>query len=522
MLARVVRSPDWCAESRRVTPEHQKAVMPNSVHRTCDTRAKVIWLLAFIATASLDAQPARVTEPIATTASLRGIVYDSLAARVLTGATVELVRQGTPSATTTTVVSDSMGRFRFTKVEPGRFLLRFLHPVLDRLGVEPSPQEIVVSRRAALQSNLAVPSAATLRLELCGDDALRDSVALIIGFARRARDRVAMDSVIVTAIWQPRAPKSTAPKEQLRQRRVAAASSGWFVICAARNGDAIQLAARRKAMSADLLSLVIPPSGVLQSDVLLGDGPAAAGARSSVVASSVSGNDPPIGEQAPPGVFRVSGVVVTADGARPIPGAIVSMPGAAVTRSDAQGVWSLAGVRGGMQTVTVRAVRYTPLSATVSVSGQTRPVRLMMVLLPATLDTVNVVEDAEADRILANFLERRRTRGSGTFLTDEDIASRRPTLTSDVFRSIQGGVTIERDSLGNRYLAMPSNTFRSARCLPAIFIDGMSMRGLTTADIDGLLQPIHLLGIEVYRAANAPAEFSEQDGCGTILLWTKK
>ena len=494
--------------------------MINSVRRTGATRAKVMSRLALlVAIGTANAQPARVAQ---TTASLRGIVYDSLTARVLAGATVELVREDSPSANTTTVASDSLGRFRFTNLQPGRFLLRFLHPALDRLGVEPSPREIVVSRRAALQSNLAVPSAATLRLELCGNDALRDSVALIVGFARRAQDRVAMDSVIVTANWQPRTPNPSPSSAQVQQRRVAAASSGWFVICAAKGGDTIQLAARRHMTSAAPLSLVIPAFGVLQSDVLLSDDPAVVPVRGSTVTSSVAGSEPPTGEQPSPGAYRVRGVVVTADDARPIAGAIVSIPGAAATRSDAQGAWGLVGVRSGLQTVTVRAVRYTSLSVTISVSVRTLPLRLIMVPLPAQLDTVNVLADADADRILVNFLERRRTRGSGIFLTSEDIASRRPTLTSDVFRSIQGGVTIERDSLGNRYLAMPSNTFRSARCLPAIFIDGMSMRGLTTADIDGLLRPQDLLGIEVYRAANAPAEFSEQDGCGTILLWTKK
>jgi len=150
------------------------------------------------------------------------------------------------------------------------------------------------------------------------------------------------------------------------------------------------------------------------------------------------------------------------------------------------------------------------------------PVRLAMVRLQGMLDTVNVVSEAGQDRNLADFLERSRTRGSGTFLSAVDITSRRPTLTSDLFLSVQGGLTIERDSLGNRFITMRSNTLRSSRCLPSIFVDGMSMRGLTAADIDGLVRPGDLVGVEVYRAANAPVEFSEQDGCGTILLWTKR
>ena len=224
----------------------------------------------------------------------------------------------------------------------------------------------------------------------------------------------------------------------------------------------------------------------------------------------------------PRAAVAVSGRIIDKEGGRPIAGAIIAIGGGQSTRSDVRGAWRLADVPEGERVLTARAVGYAPRSVRISVSPTMPAVTIELTRLTTQLDTVNVVDGQVTDRDLLAFLERRRTRGSGVFLTSDDITSRRAILVSDLFRSVQGGVRIDRDSLGNRYITMPSNTFQTPRCLPAIFIDGMSMSGLTATDLDGLLQPSLLFGIEVYRASNVPVEFSEQDGCGTILIWTKR
>ena len=474
-------------------------------------RRFIIFILA--CAPALPAQP-RASGP--TTASVSGTVFDSLTARVLGGAAVQLVRQGTIAGSTLTVTSDSMGRYRFAKVVPGRYALGFLHPALDALGFEPEPVSVLVAPGSTRRVNLAIPAATTLRLALCGDGAVRDSTALVLGFARRARNRAPLDSVIVTVAWRPRGAGARDVPQPTPQRRVAASPSGWFVVCAAQGGDTIRLTARRNNVTVTTATLTIPESGLLQHDVLLNDEPAPAVAVQRLAGDSTAASP------GAAGTLPVDGVVIAADGGRPIVGAIIGIVGGAVTRSDAQGAWRIIGVSRGTQTLTVRALRYAPLTVTIDVAQKAPQVRLGMTLLQGVLDTVNVVDEAVTDSNLAEFLERRRTRGSGTFLSAEDIHSRRPTHISELFVAIQGGITIQRDSVGNKFLTMRSNTLRSDRCIPAIFIDGMSMRGLTTGDLDGLVRPTDLFGIEVYRAANAPVEFSEQDGCGTILVWTKR
>jgi Carboxypeptidase regulatory-like domain len=449
-------------------------------------------------------------------ASVVGTVVDSLSARALSGATVRLVRQDSSAGPTRTTDTDALGQFQFRDVRPGQYLLGFAHPVLDDLGFEPTPVAVVVTAGRLHRTDLALPSAATLRTSFCGESAVRDAIGMIVGYARRDIDRSPLDSVMVSVSSRDAAADPGSTRSASRQRRVAGSTSGWFVMCGPQPGDSIVLSASRNGARSAPLARVIPSSGMLQQDLLLSAVPVPAPAA--VVASRDSVSRRARGAA----VFTLSGTVVMADGGRPIAGAIVRATGGAATRSDAQGAWQIRDVAGGPQTIAVRALRYAPLNRAIVVDAQLAPMQLAMTALPGMLDTVSVVDDAATDRNLTDFLERRRTRGSGTFLSELDIESRRPTLTSDLFRTVQGGIRIDRDSLGNRYLTMQSNTFRSERCLPAIFLDGMSLRGLTTQDLDGLVQPRDLFGIEVYRAANTPVEFSEQDGCGTVLLWTKR
>jgi hypothetical protein len=466
----------------------------------------------------LAAQPIPAARPAGT---ITGAVYDSIAARPLKGATIRLMAESELTSQARKAQSDAFGKFSFTDVRPGRYRVGFQHPTLDALGIDSELTDVAVAAGATRRVALSIPSTRALRAELCDDDAARDSAGMIIGYARRAGDRAPLDSVIIAVTWRPQsrlqnatdAPAQSQPTTE--QRRVGAAETGWFVVCAARPGDTVQFSARRNTQSVASSALVIPATGVLLHDVIFG-------ATAPLGVSTAPARDTGTRRTSATTGTVISGAVTDKDNAQPVPGAIVTIEGGPITRTNAQGMWRLADVARGTRTLTVRALRYAPLSASITVAESPAPVRLQLVPLQAVLDTVDVVENATPHPHLADFLKRQRTRGSGTFLTEADIASRRLTFTSDLFVAVQGGMTIERDTLGNKFITMRSNTLRSDRCLPSIFIDGMNVRGLSTQDLDGLIRPGDLMGIEIYRAANAPVEFSEQNGCGTILLWTKR
>src|SRR5262249_32884584 len=108
---------------------------------------------------------------------LTGTVFDSLSHRPLAGAAVQVARDSTLQAKVAT--TDTAGRFRVDGLTPGRYLVGFLHPVVDSLGVELPPRRVTVSG-AEQHVDLAVPSAKTLGAAICRSQR-SDSAGLLVG-----------------------------------------------------------------------------------------------------------------------------------------------------------------------------------------------------------------------------------------------------------------------------------------------------------------------------------------------------
>ena len=114
---------------------------------------------------------------------------------------------------------------------------------------------------------------------------------------------------------------------------------------------------------------------------------------------------------------------------------------------------------------------------------------------------------------LGGFEERARRAAGGRFISREEIERRRPLHTSDLLVGMPGVQLVERGMGGNSVLLRG--------CAPAVFIDGIRVRG-GASSIDDLVSPIEIAGIEVYRGPEVPVEFSGPgSGCGAILIWTQ-
>ena len=124
-----------------------------------------------------------------TLAPVSGTVFDSLTSKPLAGALVQVVARGeNPKAWSAT--SDANGAFSFTGIPHGLFLVGFLHPELDSLGLGVAPHMLDVSNGAPVRLTLAIPSAPTIRKLLCteakqpGDSTGLHSDGLTFGSAR--------------------------------------------------------------------------------------------------------------------------------------------------------------------------------------------------------------------------------------------------------------------------------------------------------------------------------------------------
>jgi hypothetical protein len=57
-------------------------------------------------------------------------------------------------------------------------------------------------------------------------------------------------------------------------------------------------------------------------------------------------------------------------------------------------------------------------------------------------------------------------------------------------------------------------------CTPAIFVDGKQFINWELNDLNGIVQPEQIAGLEIYTPSLTPAEFRTKLGCGTIVVWT--
>jgi hypothetical protein len=147
-------------------------------------------LLTLIALGLLCAAPMAAQQPaMPPGATIRGVVTDSMAGRPLAEATVQLVQAGTGDPNARTAVTDAQGRFAFAEVPEGRYLLGFLHPALDSLGLEPIAREVQVAGQREVRADLAIPGPARLRSAFCGAEG--GTGGMVMGFVRAAEGRAA-------------------------------------------------------------------------------------------------------------------------------------------------------------------------------------------------------------------------------------------------------------------------------------------------------------------------------------------
>ena len=477
--------------------------------------------------------------------SVAGFVYDSIARRPLADAAVQLVDADSTERFGQTVKSDSLGRFVFDSVPDGRYLLGFFHPMLDSLGIEAPVRGVSVQRRNGVRVNLAIPSAAHYRATICGPPSLANNGAIVMGFVRGAGDRLPRAGVTVAAEWI----EFTIGRDGLAQRKphitVSTTDAGYFAFCNVPSPGTVTLAAHHGADSTDVVELTIPPEGFLRHELFLGEAvrvtpaPAAPSAAAAVAASAPSAsvaNAPVTGVLA--GTGRVGGVVTRVDGS-PIADVQVVMLNGPQARTNSRGEWALTDTPTGTRMVEFRAVGHYPVRKAINVIDGVAPVRVTLPTLKAVLDTMKVSASRNAYSNFRSFEERRRI-GQGRFVTATDIARRRPIVTSELLRSVQGvyldhimdgdtisafasrppGAAVTQESILDQRIVMRG--LFAERCVPTIYLNDRRLENFTAGDLDALVRPPDIIGIEVYSPSTVPPRFQPaMSGCGSIVIWRK-
>lgn len=232
----------------------------------------------------------------------------------------------------------------------------------------------------------------------------------------------------------------------------------------------------------------------------------------------------------------IRGRILDADVARPVSMAEVVLSdqdGARVASalSGDDGTFRLPVPAAGWYTLRAEALGY-EVSAAGSVEvgeGQVVDVEVRLETRALALDSLVVTVERRSlalDR--RGFYDRMKVE-PGTFFTPERLERRAAERTSQLFQTIPGAVTVEiglgRMGVYFRGTERPSGGGFTV-CWPRVIVDGLpvSQGGSEQADLDHLVDPWQIEGMEVYRRpSQVPAEYGgAQSGCGVIVIWTKR
>jgi hypothetical protein len=477
---------------------------------------RVFRFLSLIAPALLIAGPlhGQVDAGTPVGARVSGLVTDSLASKPLNDAAVQLVMTGTGERFTLAAMTDAEGIFEFPVVPEGDYLIGFLHPVLDSLGLEPIVRALSVrAGQQEIRADLATPGPGRLKEAFCGTGFAPDG-GLIIGFVRSSDGGAALAGATVLAEWLEMSIRRREIGQQTARRAATSGENGSFVLCDVPSPGSVVLQAELGLESADRLEIDVPASGLIRRDLYLGEeyatddeGWTPTADRMRITPAIRTGNG------------RLTGKVIAADGGWPLPGATVRVVDGVQTETDSRGEWILTGAPSGTRVLEVLAPNYLSVHRTVDIIEGAGPVYITLPRLAAVLDTLRVVARSRSNLAMSGFEQRRRSSGAGHFLTAEDIARFRLWNTSRLF-DFMPGLRRTRASSGEEIYLM-SSVF-GGDCVPDVFINGLPFQNLVSQNLDELIQPRDIAGMEVYREPHVPAEFRlGMSGCGSVVVWTK-
>jgi hypothetical protein len=433
-----------------------------------------------------------------------GTVYDSVGARALPGAIVQLVSSARRGAAFT-AESDADGMFRIPGVPRDRYLIGFLHPALDSLGLSAPVRSLDVRGDSALHVALALPSAGSIHSLLCDRKDAKDSTGMVIGFVRDADTGAPLAGSRVIVMWRELVIGKDGLRQEQRQLPAKTSDEGWFAICGLPTDVALAARAESGKRASGYIELEVPLRGLLHRDFgIPGD--------SAAVALADTG-DARMPDTPRSGTAQLTGVVRGPNG-KPLSGAhVVAWGSGTSTTTDDDGSFTLAALPAGTQTVEARYVGFHPSRAAVDLaSGRTRNVNITLSDRVTTLDAVQVIgRQSRTSANLNGFLERRQM-GLGRFITAEDIDKREPMYFSDLLFTVPGVRVVPKGPFGSNTIEMRGG------CTPTIYLDRIQL--INADDLDFLVHPRDIVGVEIYQTSTTPAEFHSSTGCGSIVIWT--
>jgi carboxypeptidase family protein len=452
----------------------------------------------FVAALSLPANAQNVEH--ARTGTFVGYAVDSVHGGFLRGATV------TVSNSALAATTDSLGRFQIDDVIPGMHSLRLSHPLLDTLGLGVTTPPISVTPGSSTAVVLAVPSPATIVGRRCSSAELKSGGGALAGVVDEADTQLPAANAEVIVAWTDYQVGAKSVVSTPQRRTALVRPDGTFLVCGIPTDLVTGVVAHRGADSTAAIPTSFARGLALQSfHVPEPMSPVAPASN----AGATSGGPRRLG------VIR--GVVTDASD-HPLSGARIAVEeDTAAAISQADGHYSLSGLRAGTRRVTVRHIGFEPIEMPVNLKPSI-PMELPLKLskFVPVLETVKVsaLRDLGLERV--GFASRQKL-GSGKYLTPQQLDRWNSPRLADALRGIPF-LNIGRSNDGQTTVRG-----RFGDCV-RYFVDGHLWSDHSDGP-DTFLSGPEIGAIEVYTPQFSPAEFLSYDyygrPCASVVVWTK-
>ncbi len=421
--------------------------------------------------------------------SVRGVTFDSVRGRPLSGALVAIVGTGRNT------ISDSLGAFSFDSIAPGRHVFAMQHDSIDVLGFSGfSTRAVIDDARHSVV--IAVPSFATLWRAACGERQAPADSGFIYGSIRDSAGRPAARAAVDLVALDPRQPASSKGPQRRLRSRVTTDATGGYSVCGVPMDVAVFVQAAADSLESDVVEMAPTGQRIRRQNMSL--------RRAGSVARGV-----------------LAGFITDSAG-KPISGAELTIPELSRTaQTNERGQFRLGELPVGRHAVQGRRLGYAAVDTILDVTdGQPELLRLEMRRL-VTLESVRVTE-----RIVNPTFDENKRLGLGRFLEREEIARFDGLQLSGALRQFQGMNLIGRGSTAVvASTRKPPSLSSPGPCIAHVYVDNLLMnRGNPVPAFDvNTIAPDQVDAVEWYAGASRiPARYSElNSACGVLVIWTR-
>jgi hypothetical protein len=439
----------------------------------------------------------------------------------LVGATVQFVQATDPSRIKS-ATTDSLGRYHVDSLAIGTWLVGVLHEQYERVGAEGQLVQFIIDQSGAVTLNLGTPAASSLLASRCAAGGAGAAAGATSAVVNVGTGSGAFMGLIRTASGQPLGGPARLRVQYLEvtvssgglQRRfparfIDANANGAFSACGIPPGTLITTRAFAGADSSGTVELMVPQSGLLVRDLLVGT-------PQRIAEAAKAPADRP--RTLLRGAARVKGMVRDTAG-KPLNGARVVLSGDESQGSTTTGgAFNLAGLPPGTWMLEARAVGFQPQRFVVDLRDSVEANSdVNLLALTPTVDTVKVRADKWTEQI-SGFEQRKRMGLGGYFFDEKRIADRNTTRMADLLRGTPG-VSIQPGMNGRDQVKL-RGVQGAGQCNPNIFLNGV-YTAIDNGIIEDIVRPEEVRAMEVYPGtASLPIEFQRPNGCGSIAIWT--